>query len=175
MLQQYLRAAMGTAMAGLSIGNGIASARQYNANAADLTQQAREGLFGAAVQSGAIADRGDQIEGAQTAYYASGNIDPSFGSPLVMLAENADRVQRDIAITQSNALTRSAALYGKASDQAARAHQSRIAGAFGAAAALLSVGAKWPGLGTSGADSAGKAASATPDFTGIPNTENWIY
>lgn len=48
-----------------------------------------------------IADAGDKTERMQTVRYAYSNIDPSFGSPLVLAAKTAGDVATDINLTRA--------------------------------------------------------------------------
>lgn len=108
---------------------------------------------------GKIAESGRQTLASQRSYFAGGNTDPTFGSPLLVQAITAGRVATDMEITKANfaidkanALSTEASLRGQAAGAAGKAQNARLsasladmkgdsdsmAGYFGAATALLS-------------------------------------
>jgi len=115
---------------------------------------------------GKIAEAGRQTLSAQRSYFAGNNLDPTFGSPLLVQAMTAGRVATDMdlakasfAIDKANALSNEATLRGQAAGSAGqglsdmlsasaarigaagyteRAHADMTAGYFGAATSLLS-------------------------------------
>jgi hypothetical protein len=133
--------------------------QMYAANAANLRRQAvvaglQQGL---AYQRGALKEtqlreEGDDTLGRQALWYASNNLDPAFGSPLVHQVTTVQRIERDAALVRANAALEGADAKSKAANltsQAAsqtvsaslasqRADQARFAGFMGAGNALLS-------------------------------------
>lgn len=90
---------------------------------------------------GKIAESGRQTLATQRSYFAGGNLDPTFGSPLQLQAVTAGRISTDMEITKAsfaidraNALTTEANLRG----QAAGAAGSAVTDSYSAAAARLS-------------------------------------
>ena len=96
---------------------------------------------------------------AQRSYFAGGNLDPSFGSPLVVQATMAGRISTDMdlaktsfAVDKANALSNEATLRGQAAGSAGQALNALLgqsgavlkssadltAGYLGAATSLLS-------------------------------------
>ena len=110
---------------------------------------------------GKIAEAGRQTLSAQRSYFAGNNLDPTFGSPLLVQAMTAGRVATDMdlakttfAIEKANALGNEAALRGQAAGSASQALAYTVKGSadetaavFGAATSLLSgVGAVGKGF-----------------------------
>lgn len=108
---------------------------------------------------GKIEDAGRQTLSAQRSYFAGNNLDPTFGSPLLVQAMTAGRVATDrdlaetsFAIDRANSLSNEATLRGQAAGSAGQALTSlygqagaqmkgsadMTAGYLGAATALLS-------------------------------------
>lgn len=124
---------------------------------------------------GAIEEAGRQTLSAQRSYFAGNNLDPTFGSPLLVQALTAGRVATDrnlaeasFAIDKANALSNVAALRGQAAGSAGQALTSlygqmgatikasadMTAGVIGAATSLLS-----------GVGAAGKGGFSFPSFS----------
>ncbi len=110
-------------------------------------------------QLGQIAEAGRQTLSAQRSYFAGNNLDPTFGSPLLMQAMTAGRISTDMdlaktsfAVDKANALSNEASLRGQAAGSAGQALTSLMnqssalmkssadltAGYLGAATSLLS-------------------------------------
>lgn len=120
---------------------------------------------------GKIAETGRSTLEAQRSYFAGGNLDPTFGSPLLVQAVTAGRIQTDVNLTQSqfaidkaNALTTEANIRGQQAGQTSAALNAMISGAaygkkadadytaglIGAGTALLSGVAGFKGFGSGG-------------------------
>lgn len=93
---------------------------------------AHEGLGFAASKEretlGKIAEAGRVTLAAQRSYFAGGNLDPTFGSPLLMQTITAGRVKTDMglaettfAIDKANVLSNEANIRGQAAGQASSA------------------------------------------------------
>lgn len=101
---------------------------------------------------GKIAEAGRSTLAAQRSYFAGSNLDPSFGSPLLVQGQTAGRIQTDIniaetsyAIDKANALTSKASYQSQSASDLLSASMARYkgdadmtAGVLGAASALLS-------------------------------------
>ncbi len=129
------------------------------------------------VELGKIFESGRQTLETQRSYFAGGNLDPTFGSPLLVQAITAGRVATDadlakarFAIDKADALTTEANLRGQSysatlqaqSDRASadalrkKADNDVLAGIFGAGSALLSA---FSGGGSSGLFGGGGSGS----------------
>jgi hypothetical protein len=111
-----------------------------------------------------VAEAGRQTLSAQRHYFAGGNLDPTFGSPLLVQAMTAGRVATDMdivkanfAIDKANAQTAEAGYREQArSDLVSaqmydmKADSDLMAGVFGAAQSLLSFGSSAAGGGGGG-------------------------
>jgi hypothetical protein len=126
-------------------------------------------------------DQGDAVSGAQIAHFASSNLDPTSGSPLLLQLLTASRVKGDMDLISAgaeveranirtnaanidvqaageagraaSAYSQAASTYGNATATRLRGSQALTAGIFGAASSLLSAGGKLKGVsfGTAGA------------------------
>lgn len=115
----------------------------------------------AKTQIGRIQETGRQTLASQRSYFAAGNLDPTFGSPLLVQALTAGRVQSDIDLTEANASveaadarTRQASIRAQAAGQRGSAlgqlyeqaaakmkgDADMTAGVLGAATSFLSFG-----------------------------------
>lgn len=138
-------------------------------NVSSLESQATVAAGGAGVAAaegnltvGRIQTQGAATIAAQRNYFASSNVDPTYGSPLLTMARTAGRVASDVdiaragaAISAANAKASGASLMMQAAGQQGQALGSLLneagadmksssdtmAGYFGAATALLSGGA----------------------------------
>lgn len=79
-------------------------------------------------QLGQIAEAGRQTLAAQRSYFAGGNLDPTFGSPLVVQAMTAGRISTDMdlaktsfAVDKANAMSNEASIRGQATGSAGQA------------------------------------------------------
>lgn len=127
-----------------------------------------------------VQDKGREVIAAQRSYFSSGNLDPTFGSPLLAQAITAGRVATDVdmieagakieeadALTRkTNLLTQSAGQRGNALTQLyqklstiAKGDADMQAGFFGAASAILSAGYSAATGGAFGGGSGGGAAT----------------
>lgn len=121
-------------------------------------------------QLGKIAEAGRQTLSAQRSYFAGNNLDPTFGSPLLVQAMTAGRISTDMdlaktsfAVDKANALSNEASLRGQAAGSAGQALNALLgqsgalmksdadltAGYLGAATSLLSgvgIAGKFGGL-----------------------------
>lgn len=134
---------------------------------------------------GKITEAGRATLAAQRTFFAGGNLDPTFGSPLLAQALTAGRVTTDIdlakasfAIDKANALTTEANIRGQAATSKGNADVARInaqimaqkvdsdtmAGYFGAASSFLSGGAAIA-KGGSGFNFGGSAGSPASGFS----------
>lgn len=98
---------------------------------------------------------------SETAHFASGNVDPTYGSPLMVQGFSAAQGETDAQLIRArmmgeraDVLTSAANIYGQAYQQTARAEVERssaqtslISGVLGAATSLLSTASKWTSLG----------------------------
>lgn len=137
-----------------------------NSNADTLDMQADVADMGvdfswskAKTQISRIEEQGRQVLSTQRSYFAGNNLDPTFGSPLLMQAITAGRVQSDVELTKAGAAieaadarTRAANIRAQAAGQRGNAltqlyqqagaqmkgDADMTAGYFGAATALLS-------------------------------------
>lgn len=130
---------------------------------------------------GKIAEAGRTTLAAQRSYFAGGNLDPTFGSPLLVQSLTAGRIKTDMglaetsfAIDKANVLSNEANIRGQAAGQAATALSSiysmkamnekadadLMAGYFGAGTALLS------GIGMAGKFGGGDFSITA--FKGLP-------
>ncbi|MCK1407657.1 hypothetical protein [Bradyrhizobium sp. 76] len=101
---------------------------------------------------GKIAEMGRSTLAAQRSYFAGGNLDPSFGSPLLVQGQTAGRIQTDMNIAaasfdidKANALTSKASYQAQGASDMLSATMARYkgdadmtAGIIGAGSALLS-------------------------------------
>lgn len=110
----------------------------------------------------------DKVLGAETVHFASGNVDPTYGSPLLIQGFSAAQGETDAQLIRArmmgeraDALTQAANIQGQAAGQRAKsssetaaATTSLISGVLGAGTAYLTASSKWPGLsGSPGAPS----------------------
>jgi hypothetical protein len=119
-------------------------------------------------------DEGARVEAGQVAHFASSNLDPTSGSPLLLQLLTASRVKGDMDLISAGAevdranirtqaanidvqaageagkaatmYSAAASSYGNALATRMRGSQARTAGYFGAATALLSAGGKIKGV-----------------------------
>ena len=134
---------------------------------------------------GQIEDAGRDTLAAQRSYFAGGNLDPTFGSPLLIQALTAGRVATDVdlaktsfAIDKANAISNEASLRGQAAGSAGQALTSlygqlsaltkgsgdSLAGYLGAGTALLS-GVGSIGKGGFNFSSSGGGGGSGSDFS----------
>lgn len=129
-----------------------------------------------AFQQGRIAQKVTATEGAETGGFAARNIDPRYGSPLVMQMITAQQGENDKALVgaqaqleASNAVARAATIKNKAASSAWGAYSAEVkgfndmvAGVMGAATSILG--------GSSGAwdfgGGGGSSSGGSPDGTG---------
>lgn len=147
----------------ISAGNATGAAdalqsRTFSTSADLLETQAEIAKSGAAlayargrVQEGRIEQQGRDVASAQHLYFSSNNLDPAYGSPLVLQAKSAMQVETDLnlvrageAVDAADALTKSANIEGQAMSARASAAGATSrgigavqAGYFGAATDLL--------------------------------------
>lgn len=117
----------------ISAGNATGAAdalqsRTFSASADLLETQAEIAKSGAAlayargrVQEGRIEQQGRDVASAEHLHFASNNLDPAYGSPLLLQAKSAMQVETDLnlvrageAVDAADALTKSANLEGQA-------------------------------------------------------------
>ncbi|MDN3278782.1 hypothetical protein QWJ07_31285 [Frankia sp. RB7] len=152
--------AVGKLMSGVSSSAMDAlQAKNYDARAAlDDTNAEIAGMgvdFAASKEKtelGKIAEAGRTALASQRSYFAGSNLDPSFGSPLLVQGQTAGRIQTDIniaeasfAIDKANALTSKAGYQSQGASDLLSASLARYkgdadmtAGVLGAGSALLS-------------------------------------
>jgi hypothetical protein len=127
-----------------------------------------------------LQDKGREVIAAQRSYFSAGNLDPSFGSPLLAQAITAGRVATDVdmieagaKIEEADALTRKANLLTQSAGQRgnaltqlyqklstiAKGNADMEAGFFGAASTLLSAGYAASTGGAFGGGSGGGSAT----------------
>lgn len=53
------------------------------------------------LQEARLVEQGDRVESAQVVHFAYSNIDPSFGSPLVLAAKTAGDIQTDVNLNRA--------------------------------------------------------------------------
>ncbi len=125
-------------------------------------------------------------QGGATAHFAANNIDPAFGSPLLIQEHAAAQGEADKALTlaqsemdASNALSHKAtasgqqvtALYSAAAARY-RAVQSLLSGFIGAGTQFLRASTRWPGLSADYDSTSGTSANSGfdlyyPGYAGI--------
>jgi hypothetical protein len=124
--------------------------------------------------------KGEHVLASETAHFAGGNVDPTYGSPLVFQGFSAAQVENDaqlvrahMMVERANALTDAsntyaqvAGLRGKAQAERAAATTAEVSGILGAGTSLLTAGSKWSSLG-GGASAGGDFASGI-DFATNP-------
>lgn len=157
----------------ISAGNATGAAdalqsRTFSTSADLLETQAEIAKSGAAlayargrVQEGRIIQQGRDVASGQHLFFSSNNLDPAYGSPLVLQAKSAMQVETDLnlvrageAVDAADALTKSANLEGQSMSARASALGATErgigavrAGYIGAATDLLK-GASSFGVGT---------------------------
>jgi len=120
----------------------------------------------ASLQIGRVQQSVDAAIGGQTAFFAGGGIDQTYGSPLQLIGQSAAQGEADQQLIGAEALRQRAGVYSRvaglqqeAADQAGQAlaldqrgRNAFISGLFGAGTALIKgVQQQFPGLGTSAA------------------------
>lgn len=119
----------------------------------------------------------EHVLASETTDYASGNVDPTYGSPLVVQGFSAAQGETDAQIMRARMmseraddLTAVANIYGqaagqrtKASSEKSAARTSIIAGAIGAGTSMLAASSKWASLnGPSGGSALAGGVGSNP-------------
>lgn len=118
-----------------------------------------------------VSDTLDQVQQAQTNYYAGGNIDQTWGSPALMSAESAASAEMDKLLVSARASQKTADIYGQIAGVENQTTDRRRALDVGIATDFLNLAQTWLSLGM-GAQKAGmgKGASAGGTAGGGPQT-----
>jgi hypothetical protein len=120
----------------------------------------------------------NSVLAAETAHFASGNVDPTYGSPAMIQAFTAAQGEVDAqlirartASARADALTGAANIAGQAAQQQFKAASEKgaaitslVSGVLKAGTDLLYAGSKWPGLQETGAT--GRNTSSAGQFDG---------
>lgn len=109
-LSKYLGGVSSKALTGLSAQFAGINADLANSNADTLDTQADIAAMGvdfswskAKTQIARVTEQGRQTLASQRSYFAGNNLDPTFGSPLLVQAITAGRVQSDVDLTKAEA------------------------------------------------------------------------
>ena len=126
---------------GSLVEGGLNSAAQLRAAAiargnADIAQ--RRGVL----RENQIRRNVDQVLNNQTAHFAAAGVDPTFGSPLYLLAASAAAGEVDARLSRADTAAEVAGFLSQASAADNAASADRFAGYFGAGTALLTGAAK---------------------------------
>lgn len=146
-LGKYLAGASSQAIAQLQAQIYGTQAATANMNADTLGAQAEIADMGvdfswarAKTQIGRIEDQGRQVLASQRSYFAGGNLDPTFGSPLLVQALTAGRVQSDVDLVKANATVEAADALTRGANiraQAAGQRSSALTALYSQAGALM--------------------------------------
>jgi hypothetical protein len=115
-----------------------------------------------------VADTLDQVQQAQTNYYAGGNIDQTWGSPALMSAESAASAEMDKMLVAARAGQKRADVFGQIAGVENQVTDRRRALDVGIATDFLNLAQTWLSLGMSGQKAGMGKAGGAPTPGGGP-------
>ncbi len=163
-----------SAMGQLAGGRGSARAARMQAWMAQ--QNAKNALAKGAFDQARLRDKVDTVLDNQTASVAARDLDPAYGSPLVLQGLTAMQGEADAMLIGAGAQQEAAEQLWSAAGSIGKAQDAKRAGMIGAGTAILSTISQWASLAGGGGKTGGKTStSATgaqinPGWTGSPFT-----
>jgi hypothetical protein len=137
-----------------SIMSGRGSARQARLQAWMAQQNAQNALQKGAFEQARLRDQVDTVLDNQTASVAARDIDPAYGSPLVMQGLSAMQGEADAMLIGAGAQQEAAEHMWTAAGKIGEARDARNAGYLGAGTAILGTISKWASLAGGGGSGA---------------------
>lgn len=153
-------AAGATAMKGIGdYSAGMGSAKQANANAAELDRAAGDTAVRGGIAAMTTKQQGQALKGQQTAALAANGVDMASGTGSDILAKTAADTEFDAMTVQNNAMREAYGLQVQAIGQRTKAKADKMNARIGLAGSLLGSGAQaWGGYKAMG--SGGSAAGS---------------
>jgi hypothetical protein len=127
---------------------------------AQLRQNADLEMMQSTVEQNKVDDQLDDIYGAQTDFFAGGNLDPTSGSPAILQAMTAAQGETDKMMIAARGQTNRANMFQQILDLETGISDARKAHAFGVGTQLLNTASTWAGI-------AGKAPKGAFGFNGF--------
>jgi len=113
---------------------------------AALRQNADMVMKEAGFEINRLDDQIDAVHGAQTNFYAGGNLDPASGSPAIVQALTAAQGETDKMLLAAKGQSARADMFQQISDLESRLDDARKGFALGVGTQLLSTATQWLGL-----------------------------
>ena len=125
-----------SAMGQMSAANAAANNAEYSATVEKINARSRR--FEGLTESERVAEKYEDLQGQQTAGYAAGGVDTTYGSSLAVFMDTAQAREQDQATNYINAENAAVSHENKAKQYEYEAKSQRQAGKIGAASSFLS-------------------------------------